>query len=123
MKNLSCAVAVSMALALAVPVYAAEPEVDVRSCGYWLSRPDAWQNAFLGGWLDALHVADGLTGDEIVSKMWPKGHRVGGVRIEVTLACRRNHKWNIGTVISVIAHELNGVPLPEPQSSTPYTRF
>jgi hypothetical protein len=120
MKNLLCAVAVSMALA--VPGYAAEPEIDTRSCAHWMDLGEFGQGAFLIGWLDAMEMADRLTGDEIVSKMWPRGHRVLSVKLEVTLVCKRNLKWEIGTVIRAIAHEKNGVPIPEPQSS-PYTRF
>jgi hypothetical protein len=118
MKNLLCAVAVSMALA--VPGYAAEP--DTRSCAYWLSLNDYGQNMYLVGWMDAMETADRLTGDVIVPSMWPQGHRVGGVRIEVTVQCKRKRTDSIADVISAIAQVLNGVPIPEPQSS-PYTRF
>jgi hypothetical protein len=121
MKNLLCAVAVSMALA--VPGYAAEPEADIRSCGYWLGMTERDKGTYLVGWIDAIELAEVLTRDETLGpRAWPFGHRVGSVQLEVTIACKINRKWLIGNVISVIAHEKNGVPIPEAQS-TPYTRF
>jgi hypothetical protein len=81
------------------------------------------KGTYLVGWIDAIELAEVLTRDETLGpRAWPFGHRVGSVQLEVTIACKINRKWLIGNVISVIAHEKNGVPIPEAQS-TPYTRF
>jgi hypothetical protein len=113
--------AIALSLALAAPVSAAEYK-GVTCATSWNGRSDAIQTATIVGWLSAIETADQLTNDEILSKLWPSGHRVGSVVIEVDIACERreNRERLLGAVISEIARRLNGVAEPKPQ---PYTQF
>lgn len=81
-----------------------------ETCKFWNMLGEQDRNMYLLGWLDAMHSADKITSDEILSKLWPDGHRVGSVEIEMNVECRKpdNIKMTIAESLMRIVKRLNG---------------
>ncbi len=91
--------------------WAAETNSWVETCDSWNTMADRVHTALVLGWLLGIEAADSLTSDEIASKLWPKGHRVGSVVIELDAVCqeRGNGKREIRVLLMEIAKRLNGI--------------
>jgi hypothetical protein len=64
------------------------------------------------GWLMAVNAIQGIVKfDEITDQLvWPKGHRVGSVVLEINVACRKpeNRNQNLADIIMIVSGTLNG---------------
>jgi hypothetical protein len=57
-------------------------------CAAWKITPDYVKSGIVMGWIRGIDAADALTSEEILSRLWPKGHRVGSVVTEINVSCR-----------------------------------
>jgi hypothetical protein len=59
------------------------------------------------GWLRGVEAADFLTSDVIMNRLWPTGHWVGSIVIEVDVQCRKpaNNKQIVSVIIIELATE------------------
>lgn len=83
----------------------------VYTCVGWLNRSDDAQVSLILGWLLAIQAADSMTSEAIMPQLWPSGHRVGGVQLELVVACQKRENRNRSIVILLveIAKRLNGI--------------
>jgi hypothetical protein len=95
------------------PTLAAERDPDrwVEECVGWNNFIEIEKSAWLVGWLRGIMAADNLTKDLIMPDLWPTGHRVGSVVVEIDVKCRRPENKNalLSDLIQVIAREKNKV--------------
>src|SRR5262245_55755496 len=79
------------------------------TCFDWSGWPPDWKHPFVAGWLEGTETADRLVTDTIMDRLWPTGHRVASVVVEIDVLCRRgeNRKTRLGEVIQRIARDKN----------------
>jgi|SRR5215813_9545121 len=105
---------VSIVIALAfADGFAAESDPDkwMYTCVAWNRHTEIERMSFVHGWLQGVTAADQATSEEIMSMLWPRGHRVGGVVIEMDVECGKpaNRNAALMHVMMQIAKRLNGV--------------
>lgn len=93
----------------AASAWAAERELAADKCSAGTNMTEGQKTSFVMGWVLAVEHADMLTKGKIVSQLWPKGHRVGSVVIEIDAVCKRAEAKDIdlGALIMWIAEEKN----------------
>jgi hypothetical protein len=82
----------------------------LMTCSSWYNSWSENQKvSFLLGWLEGVQAADKMTGDVILDRLWPKGHRVGSVKLELDVKCERmeNFPKYFSDVLLQIIRELN----------------
>lgn len=115
-------IAIILTVFAVAPGKAADPGEQLWTCASWNTDSETGRIGTLHGWFLGIVAADSLTSEEIMSKLWPRGHRVGGVKIEVEVAClrRENRNRTISDVLIEIAKRLNGVSV---SPVDPYVKF
>jgi len=100
-------------MAFAKNGFTAEPEPDpdrwLYTCVAWNRSSETERLMFVTGWLQGVVAAKQSTSDEALSKLWPRGHRVGGVAIEMNVECKKpaNRNDALMNVMMQIAKRLN----------------
>jgi hypothetical protein len=101
------------ALFLAIVLFAgsawAQAQDQLSHCTGWNRMNEGQRAAFVMGWVWGVDSANMLTKETIKPLLWPMGHRVGGVVIEIDLACERadNKNTDLSVIIMRIASEKN----------------
>ena len=58
------------------------------NCQKWNSQERLEKIYIILGWLEGTQAADTMTREVIMNRLWPEGHRIGSVVVEVNAACR-----------------------------------
>ena len=90
---------------------APDPDKWLYTCVACNGYSETERLTFVTGWLQGVVAAKQSTSDEALSKLWPRGHRVGGVAIEMNVECKKpaNRNDALMNVMMQIAKRLNGV--------------
>jgi hypothetical protein len=86
--------------------------LNLYNCSEWSRRePSNVRTSFVLGWLAGLRASDSVTSEEIISKLWPTGHRVASVKMEIDVECAKleNRLVPIYQMIQHISRRLNGL--------------
>ena len=101
-----------------------------ETCSTWNQWSDDWKGVYLAGMLQGIQGMAALSAlldskdngaeeankirtemahDALISRMWPKGHRVGSVLLEMDVECTplANRNQSTGVSLSKIANRLN----------------
>jgi hypothetical protein len=87
---------------------AERPGAEAYSCVEW--RYETNKTSLLYGYLRGIEAADKLTSEVIMSELWPTGHRVGSVVVEIDAYCRalpQGPTVEIWDIIRRVAREKN----------------
>src|SRR5262245_20649689 len=105
------AIALCLLLLLGTSAMSAEDDPNrwIDTCVGWNVKGQAEKSAYVLGWLRGIEAADKLTGDVILSYLWPTGYRVGGVMIEIDVMCqkRENKDLTMEAIMKLIVAEKN----------------
>jgi hypothetical protein len=75
-----------------------DPDQWVLNCTEWnrIDNPQVEKLAYVHGYLQGIQaVADKFRKDEIIIDLWPIGHRVASVAIEIDVYCLRAENRNV----------------------------
>lgn len=86
-------------------------ETEIKTCARWSSLPLEFKTAFVLGWIEAVNTVESLAKvDANVNQfLWPKGHRVGGVVLEMDIQCKKpaNRTKSLADIMAMISYALN----------------
>jgi hypothetical protein len=85
------------------------PKIKGDDCVSWNAFSDTVRSGMVMGWLSGIQAADSQNDQEIMSKLWPSGHRVGSVVLEIIAECKSNPRQTIPDSIRKTALRLNRV--------------
>jgi hypothetical protein len=113
MKILSIAVLLVLLLCGRGSAVAAQDDPDrfVYNCTEWngIGSTQLVKRAYLYGWLQGTEAADKLTKEVIMPDLWPTGHRVGSLELEIDVNCKRaeNRNVEVGELIRRVSSQKN----------------
>jgi hypothetical protein len=89
--------------------WAAEYETTGYDCAAWTEMDEMARSTFLMGWHVGAKTADALAKGNIMPLLWPTGHRLGSVKIEIDVRCEKpeNRSTHLGDIIMLIALQKN----------------
>jgi hypothetical protein len=99
---------ITLAFANAFPAER-DPDAWLYTCVAWHSYTETERLSFVSGWMHGVVAANQSTSEEIMSKLWPRGHRVGSVALEMDVECQKpaNRNAALMHVMMQIAKRLN----------------
>ena len=88
---------VAVGLLIALILVPVTSRAQFRSCAEWNEMPELAKMGYATGWMEGSAIAAGAISGDTKARhaFWPQGHRVGSVKIELDIACKKNPALHI----------------------------